>query len=47
MRVALYARVSTDEQARHGLSIDTQLANLREAAGVKSYTGVRIVPRYF
>lgn len=29
MRVALYCRVSTDEQAKHGLSIDTQLANLR------------------
>ena len=30
MRVALYARVSTEEQATHGLSIDAQLAALRE-----------------
>lgn len=33
MRVALYARVSTEEQAVHGLSIDAQLAALREYAG--------------
>lgn len=32
MRVALYARVSTDEQAKHGLSIDTQIENLRDWA---------------
>lgn len=32
MKVAIYARVSTEEQAKHGLSIDTQLANLREWA---------------
>ena len=31
MRVALYARVSTEEQVVHGLSIDAQLAALREA----------------
>lgn len=31
MRVALYARVSTEEQALRGLSIDAQLAALREA----------------
>lgn len=31
-RVALYARVSTQEQARHGLSIDAQMAALREWA---------------
>lgn len=31
MRVALYARVSTEEQALHGLSIDAQLSALREA----------------
>lgn len=36
MRVALYARVSTDEQAIHGLSIDAQLAALREWAKDKS-----------
>lgn len=29
MKIALYARVSTEEQAAHGLSIDTQLENLR------------------
>ena len=29
LRVALYARVSTEEQAKHGLSIDAQLAALR------------------
>ena len=32
MKVALYARVSTEEQAKHGLSIDTQLDNLRNWA---------------
>ena len=31
LRVALYARVSTEEQALHGLSIEAQLAALREA----------------
>lgn len=31
MRVALYARVSTEEQAMHGLSIEAQLAALKEA----------------
>ena len=36
MRVALYARVSTEEQAMHGLSIDAQLAALREFAGDRS-----------
>lgn len=30
INVALYVRVSTDEQAIHGLSIDAQLADLRE-----------------
>lgn len=30
MRVALYARVSTEDQAKHGLSVETQLVNLRE-----------------
>lgn len=38
MRVALYARVSTDEQAKHGLSIDTQLDNLREWATNNKHT---------
>lgn len=32
MRIALYARVSTTEQANHGLSIATQLDNLRQWA---------------
>ena len=32
MRVALYARVSTSEQAEHGLSIDAQIAALDEWA---------------
>ena len=32
MKVALYTRVSTEEQARSGLSIDTQLDNLRSWA---------------
>ena len=40
MRIALYARVSTDEQAKHGLSIDTQLANLREWAKKNGHTVV-------
>ena len=38
MRVALYARVSTDEQAKHGLSIDTQLDNLRQWATDNNHT---------
>ena len=33
MRIALYARVSTEEQSLRGLSIDAQLAALREWAG--------------
>lgn len=32
MKIAIYARVSTEEQARSGLSIDTQLDNLRSWA---------------
>ena len=32
MRVALYARVSTEEQVRHGLSIDAQIESLRSWA---------------
>lgn len=32
MNVALYARVSSEEQARHGLSIDAQIAALRAFA---------------
>lgn len=36
MRIACYARVSTEEQALHGLSIEAQLAALREFAGEQS-----------
>lgn len=36
MRIACYARVSTEEQSLHGLSIDAQLAALREYAGGQS-----------
>ena len=39
MRVALYARVSTEEQAVHGLSIDAQLAALREWSQDKTVVG--------
>ena len=38
MLIACYCRVSTDEQARHGLSIDTQLDNLREWAKQNGHT---------
>ena len=40
MKVALYARVSTEDQAR-GLSIDTQLDNLRAWAGAQGHTVVK------
>lgn len=40
MRVALYARVSTEEQARSGLSIETQLDNLRRWAEVNGHVVV-------
>lgn len=39
MRAALYARVSTEEQAVHGLSIDAQLAALREWSKDKTVVG--------
>ena len=38
MRVALYARVSTEEQAKHGLSIDAQLESLRAWAKYNGHT---------
>lgn len=38
MRVALYCRVSTEEQAQHGLSIDAQLASLRQWAADNGHT---------
>lgn len=38
MKVALYARVSTEEQAQHGLSIETQLDNLRAWANHNNHT---------
>ena len=37
-RVALYARVSTEEQARHGFSIEAQLDNLHEWAKQNGHT---------
>lgn len=40
VRVALYARVSTEEQALHGLSIDAQKAALDEWAAKQAYTVV-------
>ena len=36
-RVALYIRVSTEEQARQGLSLDAQLADLRAYADKHKY----------
>ena len=41
MRIAIYARVSTEEQSRHGLSIETQLNNLREWAKNNGHIIVR------
>lgn len=38
MRIALYCRVSTTEQATHGLSIATQLDNLRQWAEREGHT---------
>lgn len=43
MKVALYARVSTEEQAKHGLSISTQLDNLRQWA---ADSGHQIIGEY-
>ena len=43
MRVALYARVSTQEQAQKGMSIDEQLDTLRRFA---EYKGFEIVGEY-
>ena len=34
-RAALYIRVSTEEQARHGLSLSAQLENLQQYAKIK------------
>ena len=36
-RAILYARVSTDEQAKKGYSLPGQLRQLREHAGEKAY----------
>ena len=36
-RVALYARVSTEEQKNHGFSIETQLDELRKYANTHEY----------
>lgn len=38
MKVALYERVSTDDQARHGISIEAQQAALREWAEKNGHT---------
>ena len=38
MKVALYMRVSTEEQAKHGISIDAQRNELREYAKTHKYT---------
>lgn len=38
MRVALYARVSTEEQAKHGISIDAQVDSLRSWAAASGHT---------
>ena len=40
MNVALYARVSTEEQAKHGISIDAQIAALRLWAQEQGHTVV-------
>ena len=40
MKIALYARVSTEDQAKHGLSIDTQLDNLRSWAAANGHAVV-------
>lgn len=39
MKIALYARVSTEEQAAHGLSIDAQLSALRKWSEGKTIAG--------
>ena len=36
MRVALYVRVSTEEQAVHGLSVDDQKESLKKWASIRS-----------
>jgi DNA invertase Pin-like site-specific DNA recombinase len=38
-RVALYIRVSTDEQSERGLSLDTQIHTLQQAALARGFTG--------
>lgn len=38
MRIAIYCRVSTDEQKKHGISIDAQLSSLREWAKSNNHT---------
>ena len=43
VRVALYARVSTEEQAIHGFSIDAQINTLRNYC---SMYGKRVVKEY-
>ena len=43
-RVAIYARVSTEEQAKEGFSIAAQLQTLRQYAQVYNYEVVDDVP---
>ena len=40
MRVCLYCRVSTDEQARHGFSLGAQIEALRKFATAHRYNVV-------
>lgn len=42
MRVALYIRVSTEEQARHGYSIESQRSRLKEYSNEKKYQVVDV-----
>lgn len=41
MKARLYLRVSTDEQARHGLSLDTQMTELKQYCELNNYTIVK------
>lgn len=41
-RVALYVRVSTQEQKKHGLSVDSQITALKEYCTKKKYTVVDV-----
>ena len=43
MRVALYIRVSSDEQAKHGVSLNEQRHALLEYANQKKYNEDRVL----